>query len=476
MVDEQQDSQVQDVGGESAALPEAGSSAAEPRWSGFRAFMLAPFYPATAARRTDHITLGRMWVIHIEAVLLTAVVILLLVICEEASTYQWGAVRFRLWVSLTDLAAELDASSGWVVLSALGIVLAVELGFLVLALFAMPWGARDEPLGQCYREALRRTWLRTPHAMLAVAIAGVAIIVLDRVWEAFWSGSFFDARPWYMMLVLVGQVHTCFAMVAWFTWGLLRSVGAHRVIVPTARSPGCEACGYNLTTIPLDSRCPECGEPVVSSLGPESRCGPIWERRRNVGTLLAWRKVSMQTMTNAAALGRQLRAGAEQRDYGVFVAMHLPILFIIGALCVPAIAFVERGGNSGLDVVGLLFGPMPITATAATLGAVGFMLLVATTVGLLHSFREKRNLLSGSMQMAAYLTPYLVLWLLFGLLCAMMVQVLEDAMYFAVLEEWTSVDSDTFALTLWLLPNLVWLVGYFVLVSRGTQATRYANR
>ena len=200
MVGERQGSRVQEVGGEATAVPDAHLGAPEPRWSDSRAFLLAPFYPATAARRTGHISLRRMWVIHFEVAFLTVVVIFLLIVWQE-SWRAWGGVAYWLGAVLNDLGREFRDSPLRMSLTTVGIALAVEAGFLALALFAMPWGARDEPLGQCYRTALNRTWLRTAHAMLVVAISGVAIIVLDRLWEAFWAGGVFDFRPWYMFLI-----------------------------------------------------------------------------------------------------------------------------------------------------------------------------------------------------------------------------------------------------------------------------------
>ena len=39
----------------------------------------------------------------------------------------------------------------------------------------------------------------------------------------------------------------------------------------------CEACGYILTGLPADSRCPECGQPIAKS-SPDLRQLPAWER------------------------------------------------------------------------------------------------------------------------------------------------------------------------------------------------------
>lgn len=51
----------------------------------------------------------------------------------------------------------------------------------------------------------------------------------------------------------------------------------------------CLHCGYNLRTLPLDSRCPECGQPVLQSLARRP-FGPVTRRtlqRVSLGLLLA---------------------------------------------------------------------------------------------------------------------------------------------------------------------------------------------
>jgi len=46
----------------------------------------------------------------------------------------------------------------------------------------------------------------------------------------------------------------------------------------------CEYCGYNLTGLPDDGRCPECGRSVVDSL-PRWRCPTGWEQVEPTGNL-----------------------------------------------------------------------------------------------------------------------------------------------------------------------------------------------
>ena len=46
----------------------------------------------------------------------------------------------------------------------------------------------------------------------------------------------------------------------------------------------CESCGYPLGGLARESRCPECGRPVLLSV-PERRQGSLWQRRAGLGGL-----------------------------------------------------------------------------------------------------------------------------------------------------------------------------------------------
>jgi hypothetical protein len=190
----------------------------------------------------------------------------------------------------------------------------------------------------------------------------------------------------------------------------------------------------------------------------------------------AWAQTFGQALTRPRALGRELQITIPSQDHRWFVALHVPVILLIGACSIPILYYIDTGENPFKDPFSVVSLTAPIMATLFTLGALGLMLFAANVVGLLYSFREKRNLLPGSIQMAAYMTPYLVLWSLFGVFSIAMLFVFEDAQFFAALEDLLSVDRDVCAFVTWLIPNLVWLYGYFALLARGTLSTRYANR
>lgn len=439
-------------------------------------FLTAWLLPATTARRTAHVSLAGMWLLHFVSALPTVAVIVFLVAWIEA-----GTIMVEVGSMLVDFGDELERHPVQFPLIVVGIASAIEAGFLGLALLVMPWGARDEPVRSSYRNALRQTWLRSTHVIPVVLLVGVVAVTIDRIdsaWRAAnpgFAGSWW-AEPWYIKYSAAFVAQTCFAGSLWIVWGLLRGVGASRETPPVTRPPTCEACGYNLSTIPMESRCPECGEPVIASLGPDSRRGPSWLRRQEIGTWRAWAQTSMQALTQPDALGRQLWTISPGADHRRFVAMHLLSMFLVGACSIATFSFVETGQNPFVANPEAVYIAGPVLGSLFTLGALGLMSLAANVIGLTHSFREKRNLMPGSMQIAAYLSPYLTLSLLFALFSGVVFFLLAETWYLQGLADLWGIDRELLAFMMWLLPNLVWFFGYFVLVGRGTRSTRYANR
>lgn len=472
---ERPDSQVQDVGDTTSAALQVDTACSEQGWSAVVAFVAAPLFPTTTARRTGHLSLGRAWDIHAVSALLTVTVILYSVACKTGTPSFWDVI-FEVGILVGSFLDELSRDPFGGFLAIAPIVLGVEVGFLLLALLVMPWGARDEPVRGSYRHALRQTWLRTPHVILVVFLAGATMILSAEIPTGRWNPDPLSRSPWYVHVLVAIPLYVCSGMALWLFWGLLRSVGAHRELVPIARPPTCEVCGYNLTTIPMESRCPECGKSILSSLGPDSRRGTMWQRRHGIGCFGAWAQTCIQALTQPRTVGRELQISSPGTDHRRFVALHVPLIFLIGACSIPTLYFIDTGENPFNEAFGVVYSTAPIMGTLLTLGALGLMLFAANVVGSLYSFREKRNLLPGSMQMAAYLIPYLVLWSLFGVFSLAMVFVLDHVMFFEGLAESLGVDEDVCAFTLWLVPNLVWFYGYFALLARGTLSTRYANR
>ena len=497
----------------------------KPRWPVGAALLTSLLFPHATARRTGHASLCRVWLVHLAAALLAILLILFLLGWWDAGGVDGAALELaRLLVSL-----ESDSPHPLMVLllSIAAFALCVEVGWLMLAAVVMPWGAGDEPLRMSYRNALRQTWLHTASILPVIILVWAFSAAHDHIETAWlvahpgpsWSWpelpalpnvasgdaayaqamadyqaalkeyqrqiaqpnenwlEWTQSQPWYVRDPELFVVLCTFVMPLWLLWALLRSVGAPRGPSPVDRPPLCDRCGYNLTTIPLESRCPECGEPVMASLGPNARPGTVWRRRHEVGRIRAWGHCFVGAMHSPTALGRQLQLVLPGHDHRRFLALNLLLIFAIGALGLAAGTVVDVGADVLLQdpaeasIISTIFGIMCV------FGAVGVTFVGALVVGWSASIHCRRNLFGGSMQVASYLSGYLVIWALMGAALTMGVIALVEQLYWLeAVEQLTGLYPSSVAVALWTLPNLACSVIYLVLVGRGTAATRYANR
>ena len=426
----------------------------EPRWSVFPSFLTCGILPATTARRTNHVPLRQAYLLHFVAALLGVFVVEVLIAWVQVGTPADVVAVAQMFVArlsaiLNWLLGQLSERPKTIVLSALGIALLIDLGFLGVAYLVMPWGAHDEPLGASFRHALRRAWMQTPHVVLIIATVGAIGVPLsrwDRAWRASysipipspdtlpsppvppkgaprdsqawrdyrkalrecnrawqeqqeavdrWGAELRRSQPWYLGFNEAIAVDAGFLSALWFVWGLLRSVGAPRVVPAVERPPRCDACGYNLTTIPMESRCPECGEPVAASLGPDARPGTPWQHRE-LDRLTAWRRSWGEAVRDPVRFGRMLRLTTPGVDHRRFLAIHLPLVFLIGAAS-PSMTFWAVEGHSPIpnEIEFILIGG-PIFGTACTIGALALSLKAATLTSLLYYRQDRRNLIGCS--------------------------------------------------------------------------------
>ncbi len=501
--------------------PEAAPRAAERRWPAIAALAMMVLRPATTARRTRHVSLLGAYGVHLLAAVLTLMVICTASVLADAPAPLTRTVVVEGVIDvLLDLADEIGHFPGWALLAFVGTILLPELIIAALALTIMPWGARDEPLRTSYRQSLRMLLLCTAAIpALGVMIAGTAVSLqrlshfeattpqptppptpasatpgtpewvqwqqerdaweqaMRDYWRHSWQlrQSWIVKQPWYVQHPGIVIVNTVFPCIAWFLFLTLRAIGAARSTIAIARPPHCEACGYNLSTIPMESRCPECGEPVIASLGPGARPGTPWQRRRTIGGWIAWWQTNGEAIQRPQAFGRlpQLTTGAT--DHRVFAAWHLPILFAIGAMTMPILYYVIEEENIYVEPEAAFIVPTVI-GSLCVFGAVGMTLLSAAVVGLLVSLSQKRNLLPGAIQVSSYLMTYLTAWCLFGACLGVAVALMDKKEWFDVVELKTGIESEVAATLIWVVPNVVIGVHYFTLVARGIAGTRYANR
>ena len=485
------------------------------RWSVLTASLTGWLVPATAARRTVHVKLRWAYVSHLIAAVLVVIVIFILASWAESDRPGgfWAGLDRVIGETIEEIGRHRDEFTA--VLA--GTVVTIEVGYVASAFVLMSWGARDERARSSFANALRQMWLHTSHVVVAVFLVGVLVVALERTqanwrrshqpvniaynppqppanltpgtqaWQDYQAAAMayqrqyqqasrarWRSRPWYVRYNEELLAYACFAGATWILWALLRAVGADRRTPPVARAPTCERCGYNLTATPMESRCPECGERVVLSLGPDVRPGALWERRREVGRWRAWWRCSVDPMVRPRWFGGQLRAGSRETGHRGFLAMHLVPIFFIAAVGIIMCYVVDTGQNplehdaEVLWIVGTLVGYFTSACLFFT------ALLAAGLIGVGYAVSQKRNLMGAAAQAASYLGGYLMLWALLSATMAVGAFALED--WFDELEDVFFIDDEILAFFFWLLPNLACLLLYVLLVWRATTAARYANR
>jgi hypothetical protein len=377
----------------------------------------------------------------------------------------------------------------------------VELGFVGLAVLLSPWGARDEPMSASYVNALRRVWLQTVHLtqiVLLVSVLAMVLVRAERAWEqthpppsrppptagppsatSDLSNTWYDwykTKPWYVRDAGFVTVTAGVASAAWLFWALLRAVGAHRKTAPIERPPTCETCGYNLSGTATDSVCPECGESVAHSLGAGVRAGTTWEWRAQVGRWRAWRRCCSDAVFRPRKFGRQIQLTSPPVAHRRFMACHLPLIFCFGGVGFVNCVALRQAVNilSEFPVVTLLAGTVIGCLSVITL--VGLMHLAAFLAALQYRLEGHRNLMAGAIQIACYLSGYLVFGVVLVTVTASAAITASEYGLFRGPARLLHVDSGGLAFLCWSLPNAVYLIVYFLLVLRGTGSMRYANR
>lgn len=483
------------------------------------------FAPRATARRALASPLWQVWLVHVIGVL--AVVASITLVAAVESNLSWDGILMGLGLELNGFLGAFARHPFEMFFSVLGIALAIELAHLILALTLGPYGALDEPFKKSLAHALRQIWLRTSHLAPLILVIGLTAIVLENAeksWLATHDVPLLPARPVfpsaaptdpnfqkavaeYQAEVTKWQAQTApireqrsqifsdrplhlrhreiiivplvLVSAFWLTCCLLRSLSVPRPVPKIDRPPTCEFCGYNLNTIQLDARCPECGRDAADSLASTVRSGPPWEQRRIIGSFPAWWRTWTKAIRAPRDLGLTLQACSPRRDHRLFMIIHLPLIFLIAAASAPTLFLVKllQSGES-LDKLGLEFFTIgaPVFGTICSLAAIGATLSVALKAGLEYLFRDRRNLLAVSMQAAAYLMPYLVMWEILGAVTAIWCIWLVDSRWMMHQYNVRSIDRHFLCFMIWLIPNIAVGFIHLTLVRRITAAARWANK
>ena len=463
---------------------------ADRRWSAWMALLAAPWLPRKTAARTSHVSLSAAYLVHAGA----AAIVVLVVLATAAARDMRGPLGLRTVVAamgrvIDDLFASTPTSpqvlAGALVATALGI----EAAYAGLAVALAAWGARDETFGESCAHAFRWTWLHTTHTMIAALLLGSLMVPLQRAGGAWFRANvaplatplrtsfsseavaryyqkltdLHASRPWYLKRAdeMVGVAFL--VLGTWVLRGLLVGLGTHRRTDPVEPPPLCDACGYNLTGLDLDQRCPECGEPILASIGPAARPGVAWER---LDRWRAWPRCWLDAMVRPRWFGRQMRVWSGRGVHRWVLLAHAALmgLFVAAAIYLDDPSPPSLGKWVGLALAAWLTAAVALIAITLAAG------LVATR----YWIRDRTNLLPGTMQAASYSAGHaalgLVAWLI--IVCWLIRQVgwITALATLTGRAEW-----ELYALIA-IGPAVFWIIAYLRLLLRIASGLRFASR
>jgi uncharacterized membrane protein len=226
----------------------------------------------------------------------------------------------------------------------------------------------------------------------------------------------------------------------------------------------------------MESRCPECGEPVIKSMGPEARGGTTWEKHDKSNRWPAWKECFIEPILRPKEFGRLLQVTQPITAHRTYLFCDLPVIFAIGLFSIVGGFIITNGihrlwsESPDFFIVTIIFG------FACVIGTVMVTLFGGWLIGWGHSVRHKRNLMPVSMQAACYLSGYLILWAIFGALNFLFVYVGYEYRLFHAIRDMTGIYIDTIAAMSWMIPNITVGVYYLLLIAKTTSGAWYANR
>ncbi|MGN6368548.1 MAG: hypothetical protein ACTHN5_09830 [Phycisphaerae bacterium] len=132
------------------------------------------------------------------------------------------------------------------------------------------------------------------------------------------------------------------AILALSLWTLISLVIAVRADyrspadLPQPHDPWCELCGYNLTGINPETRCPECGKSIAESLSPHTRPPTPWESRPSLFNLSAVRGQLSQIIRQPRQLFFSMPTLTGQRPAQRWLIASVSLVGLLATAILPA--------------------------------------------------------------------------------------------------------------------------------------------
>jgi hypothetical protein len=340
--------------------------------------------------------------------------------------------------------------------------LALALPFFIL----LPLGARPGKNRPAVRHVARTVILGLGFGH--VWAIGIAAVFWGRI---VWPG---DPAILNYLRILTPMLLTLTGLGLW-TWialgRIVRLDYRTEADLPEPHDPWCDECGYNLIAADTNGRCPECGRPVIESIGHHKRQPTAWERRpalSNVGVILRLIKAivlgprklffSMPTLTGQAAAHRWL-------------FLSLTLAAVIALPIVPAMGRVVNAEWS----IDLVSGAL---AMALVWAALSCMMVGIETAGIATFSRMKGHgvHLSTAAKVTCYASILLTVWVICGGIQLVVFMVWGQQLIMAPLRPGSMRTHQILLAAALALPHMAGLLWYELTVYRGIRGVQYANK
>jgi hypothetical protein len=355
--------------------------------------LLGPFVPRRVAERTQSAGRPVVWLAHATGMILGTLVLVGGWLGQQMLWRGW-ATSVLGTVPTTPVAGPFAVSGDELLVVAL---IAVGMGLTVTflaALIVLPFAWRDEPLRDTWRQALRSVRLFAPAWMPLAALVGVCLMVFPALMRG--------PSPSAIHYVL---------MVSWTVlplWCLYVAGGAASADRPTAamaHEPLCESCGYLLHHVPDSRRCPECGEDVRPAIDRRYRWFPPAPSSHTWMKDATFPSPGVSAWTRPGAFFSQVQLTASPEALVRRAALAHASAALVGwvILIIGAAVILSPIPGEFLPVSACM-------VSACITAALGLWCAGAGIVGLLASAIHGRNLVRAALIVAAYTSPYYLVW------------------------------------------------------------------
>lgn len=343
----------------------------------------------------------------------------------------------------------------------LGVAWLCSIGMLFFML--LPLAARPGSNRACVYHVLKVSLLGTNALhLIGLVLAAFCMVGARRGWDL---EGFVGAVRGVAMFCAVA----IYGVIALASASKIEYRAAHEL--PQPQEPRCEFCGYSLLFAPLEGRCPECGRPVIDSLGEHARQPTAWEQAPQWWNPWAVAALACAVVFRPRQLFSHMLAGQGKAAAERWLVLCITLVAGAAFWIVPLMLRIVQG-KTALNDPQTLIGAFVMGVIWAGLG----LMMVGIETGgvaIVAHFRGQHVDLGAAAKVTAYASILLLFWVLLGgahLTAALLV---TDQSWWLRLKPpmrwWIGYGSLTAAQ----IGGLVW---FEMTVYRGLSVVRWANR